>query len=130
MPPDGRSICREAAPIIKDHNKNHNSIIRQDQPMDEFSRELAAVGRMRFEESAREGSAPRKERKSLVAEAMRVCGVSDTDNARTFSKVMMGKDPADCLEAIMTFESEVRQGEHVKARNLAAILTKHLKALP
>lgn len=31
----------------------------------------------------------------------------------------------------MTFEGEIRQGEHAKAKNLAAILTKRLnKALP
>ena len=40
------------------------------------------------------------------------------------------KKSADCLEAIMTFESEVRQGEHAKAKNLAAILMNRLKALP
>ena len=66
---------------------------------------------------------------SIVDEAMRACGVNDMENKRTFSLVMLTKNPADCLEEIVTFASEVRQGEHAKAKNLAAILTKRLKAL-
>ena len=73
---------------------------------------------------------PDPEKVSVVDEAMRVCGVNDMDNKRTFTLVMLTKNPGDCLEEIMTFESEVRQGEHDKAKNLAAILTKRLKALP
>ena len=72
---------------------------------------------------------PDPEKVSVVDEAMRVCGVNDMDNKRTFTLVMLTKNPGDCLEEIMTFESEVRQGEHDKAKNLAAILTKRLKAL-
>ena len=34
------------------------------------------------------------------------------------------------LEEILAFESEIRQGEHAKAKNLPAILTARLKALP
>ena len=61
---------------------------------------------------------------------MRVCGVDGPENKRSFTSVMITKNPADCLEEIMTFESEVRQGEHAKAKNLAAILMNRLKALP
>ena len=72
---------------------------------------------------------PDPEKVSVVDEAMRVCGVNDMDNKRTFTLVMLTKNPSDCLEEIITFESEIRQGEHDKAKNLAAILTKRLKAL-
>ena len=83
----------------------------------------------KFEPGVVDKSLPRREQKSVVDEAMRVCGVDGPENKRTFTSVMLTKNPSDCLEAIMTFESEVRQGEHAKAKNLAAILTKRLKAL-
>ena len=72
---------------------------------------------------------PDREKVSVVDEAMRVCKVNDVENKRTFTSVMLTKNPADCLEEIMTFESEIRQGEHAKAKNLPAILTARLKAL-
>ena len=72
----------------------------------------------------------KRENLSLVDEAMRVCGVDGPENKRAFTSVMITKKPSDCLEEIMTFESEIRQGEHAKARNLAAILMNRLKALP
>ena len=72
----------------------------------------------------------KREGLSLVAEAMRVCGVDGFENKKAFSLVMATKTPADCLEAILTFASEIRQGEHAKAKNLAAILMNRLKALP
>ena len=60
-----------------------------------------------------------------------VCGVDRPENKRAFSSMVLAKKSSDCLEAIMTFESEIRQGEHAKAKNLAAILTKRLnKTLP
>ena len=72
---------------------------------------------------------PNREKVSGVDEAMRVCKVKDAENKRTFTSVMLTKNPADCLEEIMAFESEIRQGEHAKAKNLPAILTVRLKAL-
>ena len=72
---------------------------------------------------------PDREKVSVVDEAMRVCKVNDVANKRTFTSVMLTKNPADCLEEIMTFESEIRQGEHAKAKNLPALLTARLKAL-
>ena len=61
---------------------------------------------------------------------LRISRKSSGDPSGVFTSVMLTKNPSDCLEMIMTFESEVRQGEHSKAKNLAAILTKRLKALP
>lgn len=84
----------------------------------------------KFEPGVVDKSLASREQKSVVDEAMRVCGVNGSENKRTFTSVMLTKDSSDCLEAIMTFESEIRQGEHTKAKNLAAILTKRLKALP
>ena len=72
----------------------------------------------------------KRENLSLVDEAMRVCGVDGPENKRSFSSAMLTKKPSDCLEEIMTFESEIRQGEHAKAKKLAAILMNRLKALP
>ena len=83
----------------------------------------------KFEPGIVDKSLADREQKSVVDEAMRVCGVDGPENKRAFSSVMLTKSRADCLEAIMTFESEIRQGEHAKAKNLAAILTKRLKAL-
>ena len=84
----------------------------------------------KFEPGVVDKSLADREQKSVVDEAMRVCGVDGPENKRAFTSVMLTKKPADCLEAIMTFESEIRQGEHAKAKNLAAILTRRLKALP
>ena len=84
----------------------------------------------KFEPGVVDKSLAGREQKSVVDEAMRVCGVDGPENKRTFTSVMLTKNPSDCLEAIMTFESEIRQGEHTKAKNLAAILTRRLKALP
>ena len=88
------------------------------------------MSEFKFEPGIVDKSLADREQKSVVDEAMRVCGVDGPENKRAFSSVMLTKSRADCLEAIMTFESEIRQGEHAKAKNLAAILTKRLKALP
>ena len=71
----------------------------------------------------------KRETLSLVDEAMKACGVSDMENKRTFSSLMLTKDPDDCYEVITTFASERKQGEHSGLRKPAAELTKRLKAL-
>ena len=83
----------------------------------------------KFDSGVDDKSLADQEQKSIVDEAMRVCKVNDVANKRTFTSVMLTKNPADCLEEIMTFESEIRQGEHAKAKNLPALLTAQLKAL-
>ena len=72
----------------------------------------------------------KRENLSLVDEAMKACGVSDMENKRTFSSLMLRKDPDDCYEVITAFASERKQGEHSGLRKPAAELTKRLKALP
>ena len=66
---------------------------------------------------------------SPVQEAMAAAGVTDKDNVRVFSSVMMGRDPLRCLEVIRRFASERRQGEMENVRNLAALLVSRLKAV-
>ena len=66
---------------------------------------------------------------SPVQEAMEAAGVTDKDNMRVFSSVMMGRDTMRCLEEIRRFASERRQGEMANVRNLAALLVQRLKAV-
>ena len=72
----------------------------------------------------------KKENVSLAQMAMDVCGVSDWDNSRVFQIILLHKDPQSCLDEILSLQSEIRQGEHKNARNLAAILVSRLKRLP
>ena len=60
---------------------------------------------------------------------MEAAGVTDKDNMRVFSSVMMGRDTMRCLEEIHRFASERRQGEMANVRNLAAMLVQRLKAV-
>jgi len=60
---------------------------------------------------------------------MEAAGVTDRDNARVFSSVMMGRDPLRCLEEIHRFAIERRQGEMANVRNLAALLVERLKTV-
>jgi len=70
-----------------------------------------------------------REHTSPVQLAMQVCGVNDMDNKRTFSLIMAQKYIGDVFDEVYAFRSEIRQGEHANARNLAAILTKRLRQL-
>jgi len=52
------------------------------------------------------------------------------DDKKTFSATMLTRSPEDCREVIYQFDSERRAGEFGKIRNLPALLTKRLSALP
>ena len=65
-----------------------------------------------------------------ATKAMSVCGVSDAHNRNIFRKLYQMKDSASFFDECFAFESEIRQGEHAGAKNLAAILTRRLKNLP
>ena len=67
---------------------------------------------------------------SPVMEAMEAAGVTDEDNKRVFSSVMMGLDKMQCREVICQFKSELRNGEMKNVRNLAALLMQRLKDIP
>ena len=101
-----------------------------DVPMDDETRTAFDSGVVdKSKSGSGKSGASDHEKVSVVDEAMRVCKVNDVVNKRTFTSVMLTKSPADCLEEIMAFESEICQGEHAKAKNLPAILTARLKAL-
>ena len=74
------------------------------------------------------------ENRSPLLRALRVCGfVRGTqeyaDNYRSFSSVMLKVGVARSMEAVMMFESEMRQGEHTAVRNPAAVLMSRLTRL-
>lgn len=64
---------------------------------------------------------------SPLQAAMALCGVKDADNNKTFGKYMGCLGVPKSWDIVDTFRSEINQGEHDNARNLAAILTKRLK---
>ena len=72
----------------------------------------------------------RCEQKSIVQLAMDATGTSNVDDRKTFSMVMLRRSPDDCREVIYRFDSERRAGEFGGVRNLPALLTKRLSALP
>jgi hypothetical protein len=51
------------------------------------------------------------------------------DNYRSFSSVMLKLGIARSMEAVMMFESEMRQGEHTAVRRPAAVLMSRLTRL-
>jgi len=59
--------------------------------------------------------------------ALRACKVSDDYNANSFKKVIDKLNPDLAVDEICAFESEVRQGEHDGADNLAAVLMARLQ---
>ena len=117
-----------------DHKEHHPSVInarRTAEPTEgvDNREEIEAFGRA-FLAEHRSPALKKSENISLTQMAMDVCGVSDWDNSRVLQVIMIHKDPQSCLDEIMTLQSEVRQGEHKNARNLAAILVSRLKRLP
>ena len=133
-PPGGHCGSRDAATIRMDHKEHHPSVInarRTAEPTEgvDNREEIEAFGRA-FLAEHRPPALKKSENISLTQMAMDVCGVSDWDNSRVLQVIMIHKDPQSCLDEIMTLQSEVRQGEHKNARNLAAILVSRLKRLP
>ena len=55
---------------------------------------------------------------------------SDIENRKTFSSILLYRNPDDCREEIYRFDSERRAGEFANVRNLSTLLTKRLTALP
>ncbi len=72
----------------------------------------------------------RCERKSLVQLAMEAACTDKSEDKRTFSQVMISKDYDNCNETIYQFDCERRAGEFGHIKNLPALLTKRLIALP
>ena len=72
----------------------------------------------------------RCEQKSIVQLAMDAACTSDIENRKTFSSILLYRHPDICREVIYQFDSERRAGEFANIRNLPALLTKRLSALP
>lgn len=130
----GQCNSRDAATIRIDHKEHHPSVInahRTADPTEDVNRrkEVEVLGRD-YQAEHQPPDLKKKENISLAQMAMDVCGVSDWDNSRVFQIVLLHKDPQSCLDEILALQSEVRQGEHKNARNLAAILVSRLKHLP
>lgn len=127
------TICREAAPIINNHNKKHPSVIKGapsgQEPMENVVRqESIEIGRA-WSAHTQTPTVPKRP-PSLIQRAMEICGVSDRDNYLALVSVMMKKSRSQCEDEIFAFESELRQGEHKNIRNRTALLMSRLKQLP
>ena len=72
----------------------------------------------------------RCEQKSIVQLAMDAAVTGKLDDRKTFSMVMLRRNPDDCREVIYRFDSERRAGEMSRIKNLPALLTKRLSELP
>ena len=72
----------------------------------------------------------RSEQKSIVQLAMEAACTENFDDRKTFSSILVGRNSDDCREVIYRFDSERRAGEFASIRNLSALLTKRLTALP
>jgi len=71
---------------------------------------------------------------SILQDAMRVTRTKDVNDYKTFTICMfrlrnVGLSEEDIFEIINTLESEIKAGEHEKARNLPSILTQRFVAI-
>ena len=82
----------------------------------------------KIEDAAQETK--RSEQKSIVALAMEAACTENSDDRKTFSRIMLYRNPDICREVIYRFDSERRAREFGGIRNLPALLTKRLSALP
>ena len=71
-----------------------------------------------------------REQKPIAQLAMEAACTTNREDGKTFLMTILGKDPNICREVIYRFDSERRAGEFSKIRNLPALLTSRLAALP
>ena len=79
-------------------------------------------------------TADRREECSPLKRTLKVCGILPrtreyADNYRSFASIMMKIGVERSMEAVMMFESEMRQGEHASVRRPAALLMARLTRL-
>ena len=67
---------------------------------------------------------------SVVDLAMKAVGSASVEDKRTFSQIMLWRDADACREVIYQFASERKANEFSKVKNLAALLTRRLMAIP
>lgn len=99
---------------------------------DSALREMCGKGGFGSGSSGRSSAA--SDEHSPLKRALKACGfVPGTreyvDNYRSFASIMIKIGSARSMEAVMMFESEIRYGEHLSVRNLAAVLMARLKRL-
>ena len=94
------------------------------------ARREGTLGKILQEVTAAVQETKRSEKVSIVALAMEAACTDRMEDRKTFSSVMLRKDPDDCREVIYRFGSERRAGEMSKIRNLPALLTRLLSSLP
>ena len=70
------------------------------------------------------------EQMSIIQMAMDAACTNKFDDKKTFSKLMIHRNPDDCREEIYRFDSERKAGELKNIRNLPALLTKRLTDIP
>ena len=110
------------------NRKGLGSESRLDSALDEM---CSSIGR---DMGGRRHLPRQNEDRSPLLRALKVCGcVRGTqeyvDNYRSFSSVMLKLGVARSMEAVMMFESEMRQGEHTAVRRPAAVLMSRLTRL-
>jgi len=132
VPPNGMCSSRHAATIIKtsgnDHKVHHPPVDGDESRQID---ECTAIGeRMIAKAKSESVEIARRERLSLLEEACEACGVNDIESKKYLTHAMIGKSPADCLETIQRFASELRQGEFKGIKSLPRLLTSRLAALP
>lgn len=69
---------------------------------------------------------------AIATELAKLCGTGPNFayNLNTYRKLIRERDLQSCEELLHTMEAEIRQDEHLKARNIGAIITMRLKKLP
>ena len=69
---------------------------------------------------------------AIATELAKLCGIGPNFayNLNTYRKLIRKRDLQSCEELLHTMEAEIRQDEHLKARNIGAIITMRLKELP
>ena len=118
----------------KDHPEDHNppeavedmpgsfelGVARRDGTLGEVLEKIAAAAQ----------TTKRREQMSIVQLAMEAACTNKLDDRKTFATTMLTRDPDICREVIYRFDSERRAGELANIRNLPALLTSRLSALP
>ena len=69
---------------------------------------------------------------AIATELAKLCGAGSNFayNLNTYRKLIRERDLQSCEELLHTMDAEIRQNEHLKARNIGAIITMRLKELP
>lgn len=70
-----------------------------------------------------------RERDELITDALKACNLDhkDKDERAAFGSIISQIETSVVLDVIDQFRSEVAQGEHKKAKNLAAVLMTKFK---